>query len=368
MGFVINFAGAANANGKFGGIIPPDTTPNAFSFTAVSNALLEHVYEASDTIDGLGEGVLSPISIAGGEYKIGAGAFTSADGNIGNGQVVTVRLTSSASANTSASCTLTVGGVSAVFTVTTAASATLVYFQDFSSGVVPPNVYATGNSTASIVDGALKLSYPADALGPSGGLPAIEVDLSALNLNEIYIEYDVCMPNAKWGFKNLKVFGKITTTNTLNDTYSNCTLGAYYSSAEINAFSYGDGTTLSNDTQCTASLVSPQTSLGPRNGSAVVSTPENSTFDVDDWGSTWHHFRIKIKFNSGTSAETEVPDGEYILEIDDKVYVHATGLYNRSWQSETIDRFELGGWTQGENPAFDVLYDNIVVSEGGFTS
>ena len=95
-----------------------DSIPNAFTFAPVTNAAVStEVTSAPVTINGINQSV--SISISGGSYSIGGGAFTSATVNVTNGQVVTVKVKSSDKTNTPVTATLTVGGVSAAFTVTT---------------------------------------------------------------------------------------------------------------------------------------------------------------------------------------------------------------------------------------------------------
>lgn len=102
------------------GIGGSDTTPDAFTFTDVTGATLSTVY-TSNTVTISGINAAAPISITGGTYSINGGAFTAVVGTISNGQTVAVRLTSSGSFSTAASATLTIGGVSDTYTVTTQA-------------------------------------------------------------------------------------------------------------------------------------------------------------------------------------------------------------------------------------------------------
>ena len=83
-------------------------------------ALSVPITSASAAITGIN--VPAAISVTGGEYAIGAGAFTAAAGTVTNGQTVTVRQTSSATPGTATVATLTVGTVPAPFSVTTAAT------------------------------------------------------------------------------------------------------------------------------------------------------------------------------------------------------------------------------------------------------
>jgi hypothetical protein len=97
-----------------------DTTPDAFSFTDQTNVALNTVATSSAiTVSGIN--TASPISITGGTYSINSGLYTADAGTVDNGDTVTVRLTSSASYSQPESATLTIGGVSDTFTVTTLA-------------------------------------------------------------------------------------------------------------------------------------------------------------------------------------------------------------------------------------------------------
>lgn len=110
----------------------PDTTPDAFIFADQNGVELGSTI-TSNPITVTGINTASTISVSGGTYSIDGGVYTSATGSVTNGQTVTVRHTSSASNNTNTSTTLTVGGVSDVFTSTTlgAASSGLYGLQIF---------------------------------------------------------------------------------------------------------------------------------------------------------------------------------------------------------------------------------------------
>lgn len=94
-----------------------DSTPDAFSITPQTNVSLDtDITSAAITVVGY---TSATISITGGTYSIDGGAFTSSTGTINIGQVPRVKLHSSATGSTSATATLTIGGVSANFVVTT---------------------------------------------------------------------------------------------------------------------------------------------------------------------------------------------------------------------------------------------------------
>lgn len=95
-------------------------TVYAFSFTPQIGVPTSTNIQ-SNTISVGGNDYPVAISITGGMYSINGGAFTSAAGTVNNGDIVQVQVMSSGVNNTSTSCTLTIDGQSAIFTVTTIA-------------------------------------------------------------------------------------------------------------------------------------------------------------------------------------------------------------------------------------------------------
>lgn len=96
-----------------------DFTPDPFTFTDVTDAALSTVYVSNTiTISGLSSGVSVPVSVSG-SYSKNGGAYTSAAGTAQNGDTFTLRVTSSGSESTPVNSSLTVGGVSDTWTVTT---------------------------------------------------------------------------------------------------------------------------------------------------------------------------------------------------------------------------------------------------------
>jgi hypothetical protein len=98
-----------------------DTTPDAFSFTAVGDAAPATGYGSNIvTIGGLEPGyTLTPISISGGSYSINGGTFTSDAGTVKNGDKVQLRLVSASAPATRVVATLRLGTAKATYTVTT---------------------------------------------------------------------------------------------------------------------------------------------------------------------------------------------------------------------------------------------------------
>ena len=97
-----------------------NAVPDAFSFVSLNNVDPSTV-QVSNAITVTGTNVPTTISVSSGaEYSINGGAYTSTPGVVSPGALVTVRVTSSSSYDTPVSVVLTIGGVNATFTVTTA--------------------------------------------------------------------------------------------------------------------------------------------------------------------------------------------------------------------------------------------------------
>lgn len=228
-------------------------------------------------------------------------------------------------------------------------------------------VTSTTSPTSPTGEGeALEGSYP--VAGAGGQYVIADYNVASLRTEDIYIEFWAKMPGAKEGCKFVKVFGdKTKSEGNANTTISTNYTGGDYGA--IDQVSFGDGTALRNDSQNVINLNGgyPQW-IGRSYGTAKVSTPQMSPFSSQDWGTAWHHFRVHIKFNSGTTPQNEVPDGEYYLEIDGKVYVDAMGLYNRNPVNGPIWLVEFFGWAQKNPQGFQLWYDDIRISTGGFSS
>lgn len=210
--------------------------------------------------------------------------------------------------------------------------------------------------------GSLKANYPVS----TGGVYAWSTyNIASHNTNNISLDFWAKMPNAKQGLKFIKIFGGNADGDHSN--YANTTFSLDYTGIDpggMYSVAFGDGTTISNDTQQIINLngENPQL-IGRSYGQAVISTP-TGPWRSSDWGTTWHHFRIRVKFNSGTSASNEVADGSCYLEIDGKVYVNATGLFNRHYSNTFIDRVEFFGWSQNGDTPFELWYDDIKITIG----
>jgi len=213
---------------------------------------------------------------------------------------------------------------------------------------------------------ALEGSYP--VAGAGGQFILVNYNIASLETEDVYIEFWAKMPGAKMGCKFLKIFGARSTVT----GNANTTIGANYTGGDygsVDAVGFGDGTNLRNDSENSIRFDGqyPQW-IGRSYGTATVLTPQKRAFSSTDWGTAWHHFRVHVKFNSGTTPQNEVPDGEYYVEIDGKVYVDATGLYNRNPVNGPISVIEFFGWAQKDPQAFQLWYYDIRISTGGFLS
>lgn len=117
-----NAPGSATASSNTTGLIAlADTTPLQFTFTDITDAALSTVY-TSNSILVTSVNLPTAISISGaGTYSINGAAYTSSAGTVVFGDTVTVRITSASAYLSAAGTTLTIGGVSDTYSVTTLA-------------------------------------------------------------------------------------------------------------------------------------------------------------------------------------------------------------------------------------------------------
>lgn len=112
---------AGTNHDMYAALLGYDITPDPFTFTDRTDVTLTTLVE-SNAITVTGIDHPSPVSIIGGEYSINGGAYASTAGIVNAGQTVKVRQTSSSSLSTTTNATLTIGGVSDTFSVTTVAA------------------------------------------------------------------------------------------------------------------------------------------------------------------------------------------------------------------------------------------------------
>ena len=256
-------------------------------------------------------------------------------------------------------------------TQTMAADPTTLNIPGWSFGSQSGGTLLVAKTTPPPVSGdssyALEAVYPASTTGAQYTWANFSV--ASLNTEDVYIEFWAKMPDAKEGCKFLKIFGKRSDPEGDADT----TFGPdYTASANHGGFDnvgFGDGSGIRNDYQDVIDLDGANpTYIGASYGIAKVLTPQMSDWPASNWGTSWHHFKVHVKFNGVTSSGQQMADGEIYIAIDGKVYVDATGLYNRNPENGPIDYIEFGGWAQTDPEPFDVWFDNITISTGGFVS
>ena len=94
------------------------TLPNAFSFSPVTGAVAGYT-SISNSITVLGTNAPSPISLTAGSYRINSGPWTSQSGYVLLGDLVQVSVFNALASGGVTNATLSIGGRSATFTVTT---------------------------------------------------------------------------------------------------------------------------------------------------------------------------------------------------------------------------------------------------------
>lgn len=101
----------------------PDIVPNPFNFTPNPTGVARNSYINSNVITVSGINVGSPIQLTAGaswtQYRINGGAWTSSSGTVFNGDTVQLRIQSSTAYSNTRSATLSIGGVTDAWSVTT---------------------------------------------------------------------------------------------------------------------------------------------------------------------------------------------------------------------------------------------------------
>ncbi len=161
----INFS-AANACVKTAWTPASDGTPDPFDFSPLTNVPLNTIVTSNAVLIS-GINTPAPVeSITGGEYSINGGVFTSATDPtvfVSAGDSVRLRQTSSGAYSTTTAATITIGGVSGSFSVTTVAVNTDVISPG--SGVVAvPNPQVTLTFDV-VTSGGTVSAIPADPGG-----------------------------------------------------------------------------------------------------------------------------------------------------------------------------------------------------------
>lgn len=141
--------------------VAPDTTPDAFGFSDVSNASLNTLYSSSLTPTGYNTSTSWSVSGGGGQGSID-NVNWSTSGSISPGQTFYVRATSSGSFNTSVSVTVNIGGQSDTWYVTTRTAdtePTAFSFPSTLSGAALNTTYSYADYYGSVLVSGLEPNY-----------------------------------------------------------------------------------------------------------------------------------------------------------------------------------------------------------------
>lgn len=140
----------------------PDTTPDAFTIPAVTNAVLNTPI-TSAPVTPTGYDTAAPLTVTSGTASIAGGAYSASPGNISPGQSFTARVQSSATPATATSATVTIGGVSANFTATTIAADTTP--DSFSFSPITDSALSTQQTSNTITISGLNTSATVSITG-----------------------------------------------------------------------------------------------------------------------------------------------------------------------------------------------------------
>ena len=100
-----------------------DTTPNSFSFTDVTGAAILSAFEDTVTITGINTGTTATLTTSDNcAFKVNNGTFSTSSKTVVNNDTITVRIVTLSDAFTLHQGTISVGGVSDTFQVTTGSS------------------------------------------------------------------------------------------------------------------------------------------------------------------------------------------------------------------------------------------------------
>jgi len=138
-----------------------DTTPAPFFFPTKKDAELNALV-LSSTITISDINTPTPITIVGGEYSIDNADFIASAGIVAPGQTVRLRLAASAQPRTNTQTTVNIGGINAVFTVTTKADTTPDDFPFATKEDLPLNSEAISET---ITIGGFNVASPISIIG-----------------------------------------------------------------------------------------------------------------------------------------------------------------------------------------------------------
>lgn len=200
----------------------------------------------------------------------------------------------------------------------------------------------------------------------AGGAPDVYVRFTFPTLvNEYYATFYV-RKSAGGMTKFQKAFGKYNGAgNVANVTFK----GGDYTLGEITTVSYGDGVSITNDTQFGASYDSgyDTDAYVGRSGALPRTFVHGGKFTAAEWGdgSQWIKFQTRWKQNSGTTSGNEINDGLTEVYINGVLRCAAYNIYNRHYSNLGLDYVDFLSYTQSA-PAFTMDIRGLTISTGGW--
>jgi uncharacterized protein (DUF1330 family) len=228
--------------------VTTDTMPNAFTFVDQPNVSLNTlVTSTSITVSGIN--APASISVSGGQYSINGGAFTSIAGSVNNADLVRVQHTSSILSSTVTNTTLSIGGVSDIFSSTTLASDTTPNFFAFTDQTnVALNTQVTSNTiTVQGINAATAISVTGGQYNINGGA-FTSVAGMVNNTDTVSVRHTSSTLSATVTNTALSIGG-------VSDTFSSTTLA---SDTTPNPFAFTDQTNVALNTQVTSNTITVQ--------------------------------------------------------------------------------------------------------------
>jgi hypothetical protein len=220
-------------------------------------------------------------------------------------------------------------------------------------------IYGGASAQYTKVGDYLQGLYADNTSGGFSGGASIEFGTEFANLQEVFIEFDSRQPLAqKTGCKFCKIH------NDENGT-ANTTYGCEGGNGDMIGVSFGDGVSEGNDV-ANLFLYDGTNQVWTGRNAGIATFQYKSPAENFVWDSNWHNFKIIHKYNSGTTAGNEVPDGRIFIMIDNVLRASATNIFNRHYTNgKRPTRITLGDWAQG-NQASEVNFRNVKISSGWF--
>jgi hypothetical protein len=150
-------------------------------------------------------------------------------------------------------------------------------------------------------------------------------NIASLKLQEMHVRFYFKVDNPSGGSKFMKFFGIRNKNN-----YANTTFMIQYWNSTLFEISYGNGSSITNDTQAVIRYAGDKIS-----DNKVKVLVAKGPYDPRD--GKWHCFEVYMRYNDNSQR-----NGEYKVWIDGVLWVHATHVKNRNdLNSPYFGRVEL---------------------------